>query len=346
MRWIKTSRFNLTLTSFLAALLLIALSFLYGISSFHLNKAEASTQAPLTGWLWSETIGWIDTNCQNQSGAGCSTFGLTIDSVSGAITGYAWSENIGWVSANHADVLYCETNYSGSDAVITGSAVTGWLRAVAGNTSNSGGWDGCINLSGITYSSGSFSGYAWGDMNVGWVDFSLARSTFNTCPVGDVYTCVDPLTIKDTHTDASCTPTITTTSCTAPQFCSTGLSTCQTPTPGPFSNENLSVKPNLIPKNATTTVFWGIVNVVTDSCRVTASDTNVIPLASPWAHNFSATATCPVKFTSSGNTGCQSSLTIPSITQPTTFTITCTDFNGQPFTQTATVNLLPDYQER
>jgi hypothetical protein len=347
MKRINRHRFTVLIAASISAVFLIALSFFYGVSFLHSNKVEASSQIPITGWLWSDTIGWVSANCSNTSTCGTVNYGLTIDSATGVLSGYAWSDNVGWVSANSSDLAGCPT--APCTASITGNNVFGWLKVVAGGGAQSGGWDGFISLSGsgygVTYSSGGvFGGFGWGDTNVGWVSFALANSTFNACTPQTVYTCKDPdaggvyRTVVQTITDASCNPTVVNTACVAPQFCSVGSPTCQTPQPDPFPSGNasgqLTAKPNLVAKNATSTLYWGIVNVT--GCTVTGTD------GTAWSGAFSATSSCPTKFTSGGSTGCQ---TQP-ITQPTTFTLSCTSFDSTPFIEKATVNLLPDFQEQ
>jgi|GEM_PF-4149437 len=90
---------------------------------------------PITGYAWSENIGWVDLNCSNTAGL-CSTspFGLTIDA-SGNITGYAWSENIGWISANPADLAGCPQ--APCTATITsGGAMNGWMKVLSADGYN------------------------------------------------------------------------------------------------------------------------------------------------------------------------------------------------------------------
>ena len=54
----------------------------------------------LSGFAWSEAIGWISFSCK--SGGNCSDndYGVTIDSVTGDFSGYAWNDVIGWISFN------------------------------------------------------------------------------------------------------------------------------------------------------------------------------------------------------------------------------------------------------
>jgi hypothetical protein len=51
----------------------------------------------LLGYAWSENLGWISLNCQNDNSCGTSNFGVRNNS-EGNLSGYAWGENIGWIN--------------------------------------------------------------------------------------------------------------------------------------------------------------------------------------------------------------------------------------------------------
>ncbi|HEY4519412.1 MAG TPA: hypothetical protein VJH33_00030 [Candidatus Paceibacterota bacterium] len=151
----------------------VFLVFFMGIVMY-VVPASASVSGPIEGYAWSENIGWISLNGSN--------YGLTIGS-GGTISGYAWSDNIGWISANESDLSGCPSNPC--RAKLNGNSLTGWLKALAGGGTTSGGWDGWISLSGsnygVTESGGVFSGYAWGSDVVGWIDFSFVTPNAPSC---------------------------------------------------------------------------------------------------------------------------------------------------------------------
>lgn len=141
----------------------------------------------LSGYAWSENIGWISFN--NTTGGGAVNYGVNIDMITGDLSGYAWSENIGWIMFNPTVPLSFVPNNS-AKLDITTNQITGWARACAGtvngdciSTSRTDGWDGWIKMSGtasngssygVTRSSGAncgLSGYAWGSDVVGWISF-------------------------------------------------------------------------------------------------------------------------------------------------------------------------------
>ena len=142
----------------------------------------------LTGYAWSETTGWLSMNCKNDDSCGTSNYRVEINPA-GILSGFGWSENIGWVSANTSDVAGCPE--APCTPKVEGDKVVGWLKALGGGTESSGGWDGWIRLSGISGTGGAYgvkvgpngtfldceteASCAWGDINIGWLDFSKAR---------------------------------------------------------------------------------------------------------------------------------------------------------------------------
>lgn len=154
------------------AFILIAV---WNLNAKEINNVFANgNENNITGWGWSDNIGWISFNCENTNSCNYISYGVKSDN-QGNVSGYAWSDNIGWISFNKNDVSGCP---SGTCKIkITGSSVDGWAKALSADAN---GWDGWINLKtnpsyGISYTqqTGFFSGYAWGSNVVGWVDFGL-----------------------------------------------------------------------------------------------------------------------------------------------------------------------------
>lgn len=177
-------------------------------SFFKASKAEAgSVNENVSGWAWSENIGWISFNDTNEAtGYAGAPYGVKADTANKAIggvglfTGKAWSENIGWINFDASDVAGCPTSVPAipCQAQVDWSTgkVTGWAHAFNGSVDS--GWDGWIKLAkasgdsgpsyGVTISGNKFSGYAWGGDDgagvagvVGWIDFAL---TVGGVPVG------------------------------------------------------------------------------------------------------------------------------------------------------------------
>ncbi len=146
--------------------------------------ADSSPSDNLSGYAWSDTIGWVSLNCTNP-GSCTPAYGVNVSNT-GAISGYAWSEHIGWISFNETG---CPSGTCAPQMNRTTGQVTGWARALsapAGGT-NAGGWDGWISLSGtgpdygVSVTGCAWSGFAWGSDVVGWVSFSGVTGTGNAC---------------------------------------------------------------------------------------------------------------------------------------------------------------------
>jgi hypothetical protein len=136
--------------------------------------AESSTSDNLSGYAWSDTIGWISMNCTDPGTCGGSNYGVTV-AQDGSLSGFAWSEHIGWISFNSGDVGGCPNGTCAPRINRATGAVQGWAKALSGGGANAGGWDGYISLSGgnygVTVAGCDWTGYAWGSDVVGWVKF-------------------------------------------------------------------------------------------------------------------------------------------------------------------------------
>jgi hypothetical protein len=51
----------------------------------------------LTGYIWSENIGWVSLSYENTSSCATVDYGVT-NNGRGNLSGYAWGENVGWIS--------------------------------------------------------------------------------------------------------------------------------------------------------------------------------------------------------------------------------------------------------
>jgi hypothetical protein len=318
----------------LTVFIFMALNF----SGASVSHAAAPGTTPITGYAYSETTGWVSLDCSDSSVCGTNNYGIGVDS-SGILSGYAWSDNIGWVSANTADLSGCPT--PPCTATLVDNALSGWLKAVgaAGD-----GWDGWISLKGSGYgpteSNGVFSGYAWGSEVVGWVDFSDVRTAYITdaCPniagvqatipqgyslqagicVQCQYTCPTQTSVHDSCTGA-------TTQCGIELVCSAGSSLCVAPISPSFiqsgdKSGHLQIRPQLVRKGGATKVFWNVDNVT--DCTVNSSTDS-------WA----------------GETSGPSGQTSSPINQQTVFTLSCTGLDGSNIHETATVGVVPVFQE-
>ncbi|MEA2113002.1 MAG: hypothetical protein U9P50_03495 [Patescibacteria group bacterium] len=164
-------------------LLLIAYSFgeKGGQSDYALPVAKAAINDNISGYAWSDNIGWIGFNCIDPDTCSTSNYGVSIGADK-KLSGYAWSDNVGWISFNENELSGCPTGVC--RAKLNGLELNGWAKALAGMNADDG-WDGWISLSKQTTDSinygvvlnentNFFEGYAWAGEVVGWVDFNPA----------------------------------------------------------------------------------------------------------------------------------------------------------------------------
>lgn len=202
MRYFSVHAVHRVLSFSIVGVLFVAL-YLFNPSFLKAPKVESATNS-LSGFAWSDTVGWFSFN--NTSDGSTPVYSVKADTVTGDFSGSAWSENLGWVSFDRT-----ATNNppsapfnGGSGAIasldLTTGKVTGWARALAGCENTPGvpvtsctgsgagaaslGWDGWIRLSddadtnwvnkgiSVALTTGQFSGFAWGSDVVGWIDFA------------------------------------------------------------------------------------------------------------------------------------------------------------------------------
>ncbi|MBI2463163.1 MAG: hypothetical protein HYV65_02945 [Candidatus Spechtbacteria bacterium] len=190
----------------------------------HSNKvkeAHASATDNVSGFAWSENIGWISFNDTDSGAGGGQSYGVNYTVATEQLTGYAWSENIGWIKFDPVGPYPGAPNNS-AKLNLSSEETSGWARACAGSpngdctggvgpNANSGGWDGWIKLAKDSSDGGAsygviftkvtkeFSGWAWGGDVVGWISFNsqtdgsgvqyAVKGSFNTPPtVSDLST--------------------------------------------------------------------------------------------------------------------------------------------------------------
>jgi hypothetical protein len=83
------------------------LIFLTIILIFGMKEAQAGTEHNVSGWAWSENIGWISFNCLNQNSCQTVNYGVNLDPQTKIFSGYAWSENVGWITFNESELSGC-----------------------------------------------------------------------------------------------------------------------------------------------------------------------------------------------------------------------------------------------
>ena len=133
------------------------------------DKVEASDQKNISGYAWSDNIGWISFNSLD-IGLGID-YGVLVDMDTGKFSGYAWSDNIGWIDFSPSSGYPSSPSHNAR--LKPNNSVVGWARVL----SYGDGWDGWINMDGVVLNeeTGMFSGYAWGSDVVGWLSFNFAQ---------------------------------------------------------------------------------------------------------------------------------------------------------------------------
>lgn len=161
------------------------------------NQASAQTggdEGNVVGWMWSANVGWVkaDANSTNPLKVGAD----------GKWQGYAWSSSLGWIDFN--PVTSAGDTYPGEPqhgVQTEGNNVTGWARLCSifktgcsgafKTSAEIGGWNGWVKMVNVTRNpaTGGLEGFAWGDLNLGWLQFGCFKA--GGCDV--VATCPSPL---------------------------------------------------------------------------------------------------------------------------------------------------------
>lgn len=265
------------LLSVVLPLIALFIFFFYTLEPIEL-KAQTGPTFTLSGYAWSDTIGWISLSCANESPSTCASqpqYQVTINTTTNTITGYAWSEYIGWIRFGGLSGF----PGGGGDAAINTSTgqLSGWIRACIGTASAPGtcntmtnsveGWDGWISLSCSNTGTCGTSNYgvgvdttgrfttatsSWGGGTVvGWVDFSPAQvqvcsAMGRSCSSSTAWQQVDQW----------CQVT-SSGSCTGFDTCS-GAGVCAPPPPVPPGLVSFTITPMTVRKNGTATVSWNV----------------------------------------------------------------------------------------
>jgi hypothetical protein len=167
-------------------------------------------------------LGWISLNNTNTSGA--TSYGVNIPSSGGSLSGYAWSENVGWINFSGASrsgntIIGSATIQGIADEAAAGNS-GGWQGQISLSGTAQDGSPYGVSID-TTKTPNQLSGYGWSD-ELGWIDFSRASivpcvpsgtSTYS-CVVGtcDASTCEQTIASHCIKTDSCGTPTVTGTS--------------------------------------------------------------------------------------------------------------------------------------
>lgn len=143
---------------------------------FSLVDIALAVEGDITGYAWSDNIGWVSFSCANDSSCATSNYGVNIGA-DNVLTGYAWSDNIGWISFNSSDLIGCPSGTC--NASLVNNKIIGWAKQI--NDSETG-WIklGPIDIAGtdygVTVTGEDVTGYAWSDV-FGWLSFNCANNS-------------------------------------------------------------------------------------------------------------------------------------------------------------------------
>lgn len=192
----KVIIFSLVLT-----LLVVSTSFIL-LGSFDLVDAQSNDViGQVKGWMWSSNVGWVKAD---------SNLTKPVKVVNDNWEGYAWSSSLGWLNFNPTATA---TDYPGEPRhgvrMTTDNKVEGWARFCSvfrsgcdgelRPNSERGGWDGWIKMINVRKeaNTGGLLGFAWGGLNVGWVNLGyLTGDGSQPPPAGGC-----PVELIDTNND-------------------------------------------------------------------------------------------------------------------------------------------------
>ncbi|MEK7069884.1 MAG: hypothetical protein AAB962_02395, partial [Patescibacteria group bacterium] len=99
-----------------------------------LPEVKADTTVSVTGYAWSDIIGWIHFNPANASCLYTLDCGVFYNNATGQLSGYAWSDNIGWIyfgpdKSNISASTAPNEPKQWAKANLTTGIVNGWAKA-------------------------------------------------------------------------------------------------------------------------------------------------------------------------------------------------------------------------
>jgi hypothetical protein len=240
----------------LAVLLIVsAMVFLPAVQdTVQAQEPAVNISGEVEGWMWSNNIGWISLDSNETE---------PVKIVSNQFIGYGWSESVGWIN-------FAPGSYTGKDPShgvridatgVNPYPLSGWARAcsvfVTGcsgplkTPAELGGWDGWIKMVDAKYdtSDKSFDGYAWGNLNLGWVGFYAGFPDDSSgCTTGLNCTCDDPEPPPGCpHCEG----------CACDNSCGDDFTvTCSASPDAPKVNENVTFTANVSPTTGIYTYLW------------------------------------------------------------------------------------------
>lgn len=244
-------------------------------------RATNHNNGILSGFAWSDNIGWVSMNCDQTAVGGINTcassnYHVAINSSGFTVEGYAWSDNIGWIHFDHGrndcpQPGDCEATFSTADGEFRGwalaeSAGDGWDGWIALNCESTA--DNCVSSTyQLSATNGNFDpgSFAWGDDVVGWLNFSMVSHADICTPT---LACTSPTLLEGT--DSDCQPQSIDCQAQVPVgtlWCNANINACDVLD----VTAALTVSPLAVRPGETVSIQWNVSeNVV--GCRVTGTN--------------------------------------------------------------------------
>ncbi len=148
------------------------------VSSYTHPVGAVTNDTNLSGFAWSDGIGWISFN--NLSDGSAQEYNVKLLS-DGTLSGWAWADSVGWIKF---DPAFTGVSGQGDNfgAKVNGTSVLGWARACSGTVNKdcasadrTDGWDGWFKLTNVSLIADAttrkkFQGYSWGSEVMGWIN--------------------------------------------------------------------------------------------------------------------------------------------------------------------------------
>ena len=112
-----------------------------GSQSGEANALSGAYANNVSGYAWSQNVGWLSFNCMNEGSCNFFDYGVRVDPETGYFSGNAWSQSAGWVSFDEdygcpATFINpnCKARVSGISTGTFPKQVAGWAKLLSTNS--------------------------------------------------------------------------------------------------------------------------------------------------------------------------------------------------------------------
>ncbi len=185
-----------------------------GTEVFSVNIDTRCKEHDMSGWAWSDGVGWVSFSCETDAGLGTVLdYGVDLEEVVEGeynLVGYAWSDTVGWIYFD-PDGAYPGSPEHSAKYFNDTRKIIGWAKVLSSDE-----WIklGPIVIDDVDYgayvSGSEVHNWAWGDLTVGWLSFNCANE--NECGVSDYKVIIgisdDPQIVSPDHELLYCARTL------------------------------------------------------------------------------------------------------------------------------------------